>query len=87
MANNERLGEVTHYYDRIGVAVIQLSGDIRIEDELHFLGPNIDFQQTLLSIQIDHKPIEHAEKGQEVAIKVEQPVRRGVLMFRAIANE
>jgi putative protease len=83
MADEERLGEVTHFYDRICVAIVQLSGNLSIGDELHFIGPNIDFQQTLLSMQIEHKPIEEAEQGQEVAIKVDQPVKRGTLLFKS----
>lgn len=82
MTDEIRLGEVTHFYDQICVAVVQLSGDLSVGDELHFVGPNIDFQQTLLSMQVEHKPIEHAEKGQEVAIKVDQPLRQGTLIFK-----
>ena len=83
MTDETRLGEVTHFYDRICVAIVLLSGDLSIGDELHFIGPNIDFRQALLSMQIEHNPIEHAEKGQEVAIKVDQPVNRGTVLFKS----
>jgi putative protease len=60
-----RIGEVTHFYDRIGVAVIILSGAIRLGDQVHFLGRSTDFKQEVKSLQIEHQPISEAGSGQE----------------------
>ena len=36
--SDERVGKVTHYFDRIGVAVLELTDRIKVGDTLHFLG-------------------------------------------------
>jgi putative protease len=82
MSNGERVGAVTHYFNKISVAVLELSGSISVGDRLHFLGKHTDFPQHITSMQIEHESVEHAEEGSEVAIKVDQRVRRGDSVFR-----
>lgn len=76
-----RVGEVTHYFDRINVAVIQLSGKLSIGDNVHFLGHGSDFTQEITSMQIEHEIIETAKKGQEIAVKVIKAVRKRTSVF------
>lgn len=65
-----RLGQVTHYYDHIGVAVLALTDAIRVGDVVHVLGRSTDFQQEVRSLQIEHRAVTEAEPGQDVALKV-----------------
>ena len=81
MAEGVRIGEVIHFYNRIQVAVLRLSEPIKLGDKLHFLGAHTDFLQEICSMQIEHQPIEEAEAGSEVAVKVDQRVRRGDSVF------
>ncbi len=81
MAEGVRIGEVIHFYNRIQVAVLRLSEPIKLGDKLHFLGAHTDFLQEIRSMQIEHQPIEEAEAGSEVAVKVDQRVRRGDSVF------
>lgn len=74
---------VTHYYDKIGVAVIKLAGDLSVGDTIKIEGPQGEFTQTAASMQFDHKPVEKAKKGQEVGLKVDQPVKPKNLVFKA----
>ncbi len=76
-----RIGEVTHFFDRISVAVILLSNELHQGDKVHFLGHGSDFTQEIGSIQIEHETIEVANKGQEVAIKVTKPVKPHTSVF------
>jgi translation elongation factor EF-1alpha len=69
------IGTITHYYDKIGVAVIDLQGPLKVGDTVHIFGRNTDFHQEVQSIQIEHKPIQEAGPGQEIASKVIQRVR------------
>lgn len=69
------IGTITHFYDRIGVAVIDLQEPLKVGDTVHIFGRNTDFQQVVKSLQIEHKPIQEAGPGQEVAMKVSQRVR------------
>jgi hypothetical protein len=82
MDDGVRIGSVTHYFTKIGVAVIELSDSLSVGDRLHFLGKHTDFPQHVGSMQIEHEPVEQANKGNEVAIKVDQRVRRGDSVFR-----
>jgi putative protease len=83
----ERVGEVTHYYNRIMVAVVRLSGDLKVGDYVHFLGRHTDFRQRVDSMQIEHQPVQEVKAGDEVALKVEQRVRRGDRVFRLSEDE
>jgi translation elongation factor EF-1alpha len=71
---DEAIGKVTHYFDKIGVAVLQLTGTVRVGDNLHFHGHTTDFTQTIDSLQIEHKSVSEGNPGQEVALKVAQKV-------------
>lgn len=73
--SGDLIGEVTHFYNRIGVAVVDLTGSIEVGDQVHFFGRSTDFRQQVQSMQIEHEPISEAGRGQEVAIKVERRVR------------
>ncbi len=81
MAEGVRIGEVIHFYNKIQVAVLRISEPIKLGDRLHFLGAHTDFLQEVRSMQIEHQPIEEAEAGSEVAVKVDQRVRRGDSVF------
>ncbi|MFL7893190.1 MAG: hypothetical protein ACK2UM_13555 [Anaerolineales bacterium] len=69
------VGEVNHFYNRIGVAVVDLVDMLQIGDQVHFFGRSTDFRQEVGSMQIEHEPITEARKGQEIAMKVERRVR------------
>jgi translation elongation factor EF-1alpha len=77
-----RIGEITHYYNQINVAVIYLSGTIRIGDDIHILGRTTDYRQNVTSLQIEHQSIEEAGPSQEVALKVTRRVRKGDKVFK-----
>lgn len=72
--SEESIGKVTHYFDRIGVAVLQLTGIVRVGDDLHFHGHSTDFTQKVDSLQIEHQTVPEGKPGQDVALKVAQKV-------------
>jgi len=79
-----KVGKVTHYYDKIGVAVVELSADLAKGDRIKFVRGNEDlFEQTVESMQVEHNQIESASKGKTVGLKVEQPVREGAEIFKS----
>jgi translation initiation factor IF-2 len=82
-AVEERIGVVTDYLDRIGVAVIRLTdGDLRVGDRMRIVGRATELRQTVESLQIEHRPVEEALRGAEVAVKVADPVRHHDQVFR-----
>lgn len=78
-----KIGQVTHFYDKIGVAVVGLSSGLAVGDTIKFVrGGEELFTQKVSSIQMEHENIEKAEKGQEVGLKVDQEVKDGAEVFR-----
>ena len=63
---NLQVGTVTHYYDKIGVAIVKAGKAIKSGDKLRFGEEDKGFIQEASSMQFDHKPIEKTKKGQEV---------------------
>ena len=52
------VGEVTHYFSNIGVAVVNLSGSLSQGDEIRIIGgESTDFNQKVDSMQVDHKEV------------------------------
>lgn len=77
------VGKVTHYFSNIEVAVIKLSGPLSQGDEIRIMGgENTDFNQDVKSIQVDHKEVKKAKKGESVGMKVSEKVRDGYKVFK-----
>lgn len=82
-----RIGDITHYFNQINVAVIYLRDAIQLGDTVHILGRTTDFRQEVTSMQIEHEAIEEAGPGQEIAIKVARRVRRGDKVFKLTSED
>jgi len=78
---SKEIGKITHYFDNIGVAVIQLKGSLKVGDSIHIKGGTTDFTQEVDSMQINHKPIQTAKKGDDVGIQVSERVRLNDKVF------
>jgi translation elongation factor EF-1alpha len=79
-----RIGIVTHYYDKIGVAALALEGELAVGDIIHIKGHTTDFAQKIESIQIENKNVEHAKKGDDVAIKVRETAREHDVVYKVL---
>ena len=73
---------VTHYFGKLRVGIVKLTGRVAIGDRLHFLGHGADFKQKVKSMQIDHEVVESAAAGADVGIAVPERVRRSDTVFR-----
>ncbi|MEM2954360.1 MAG: translation elongation factor-like protein [Candidatus Nanoarchaeia archaeon] len=78
------IGTVTHFFDKISVAVIELVGEIKEGDKISIEGPQTNFEQTVSSMQIEHKQIKSAKKGQSIGLKVIAQVRPKDQVFKII---
>lgn len=76
------IGKVTHYYDRIGVAVVAVESPIRVGDTVRLKHGDAAFEQKVQSLQVDHTPIAVANAGQEVGMKVDQLATEGTLLIK-----
>jgi U32 family peptidase len=79
-----RLGVVTHFYNRASVAVLKLDGELKVGDTILFLGRSTDFRQPVGSMEIEHRKVTSVSAGAEVAVKVTLPVRRGDAVFKVV---
>jgi putative protease len=77
-----QIGKVTHFFDKISVAVLALTDTIRVGDTVRFRGHSTDFQQEVASLQIEHQAVSEAKPGQDVAVKVIQRVHPHDAVFR-----
>ena len=77
----KEVGKVTHWYGKIGVAVIKLSGTLKVGDSVKIEHGEAEFDDTISSMQIDHKTVESGKKGEEVAVKLTQKAREGSSIY------
>jgi len=80
-----KVGKICHYYNNIGVAVLEVTDNpIAVGDTIKITDKNGEekFTQTVESMQMEHKNINEASKGDAVGIKVDQPVAEGDLTYR-----
>jgi len=73
----KEIGKVTHYFTNIGVAVVELSGDLKVGDKIKIKGATSDFKQKVASMQIEHEKVEEAKAGQAIGMKVKEHAREG----------
>ena len=76
------IGKITHYFDHIGVAVIELSSPLSVGDNVRVVGGETDFTQQIESIEHDHKKIDKAMPGDSIGIAIGQKVRDGYRVYR-----
>jgi len=73
--NLKKIGTITHYFPKVGAAVVKLEADLKVGDKIKIKGHGKEFEQTVESMQINRQPIEQATAGQEIGLKVDQPVK------------
>ena len=82
-AGRQAIGEITHYFSNIKVAVIDLSAPLKEGDKIRIVGgEETDFEQEAASMQIDHKEVKSAQKGDSVGMKVDEKVREGYKVYK-----
>ena len=77
----KKIGKVTHYYGNIGVAIVELSGKLSVGDKVKFSHGDKEIEQTVESMQIEHKEIDSAKKGDVVGVKVDEKIGDGMEVF------
>jgi putative protease len=77
-----KVGEIIHYYDKIGVAVVKVLAPIKVGDRLKISGHDHEFEQAVASMQVEHKEIQGAKKGDDVGMKVDQAVKDGDEVYK-----
>lgn len=81
MAEKE-IGKVTHFYDKLSVAVVKLTDSLSTGDKIKIKKGEGEFEDVVGSMQVDHQAVTSAKRGQEVAIKISQKTKEGASIFR-----
>jgi putative protease len=82
MASEKKLiGKVTHYFSKINVAGIQLSGTLKVGNKISIEGATTNFEESIDSMQIDNKAVIEAKSGDMIGIKVKDKTREGDNVF------
>ena len=76
------IGKISHYFGHISVAVIDLSDTLKIGDTIRIVGGETDFTKAVTSMEVDHKKVDSAKKGDSVGFKVDQKVRDDYKVFK-----
>ena len=80
----KEVGRITHYFSKIGVAVLELSDKLSVGDRILIRGMTTNVEQTVDSMQIDRVEIKSAEAGKSVGLKVEDRVREGDSVYKIL---
>ena len=77
------IGKVTHYFDKIKVMVVELIESLKAGDMIRIIGgESTDFEQKVGSMEVDHKKIKQAKKGESVGLEAEEKVREGYKVYK-----
>jgi len=69
------VGHVTHYYSKMGVALINLKHEgLKLNENIQIEGNKTFIEQKVESMEMDNKKIKKAKKGEEIAIEVKDKV-------------
>lgn len=78
-----KVGKVTHFYDKIGVAVIELDASLAVGETVKFVRGGEDlFEQNVDSMQVEHEKIQAAKKGDIIGMKTKEAVKEGAEIYK-----
>jgi len=77
------IGKIIHFYSRINVAEVKIETKrLKIGDKIMIQGPTTGvYEQKLQSIEVKHKKIKQAKKGNVIAVKLEKPARKNDRLY------
>lgn len=76
------IGRVTHYYSKIGVAILELDKPLKSGEKIAVIGSTTDIEQDVKSMQVEHQNIDSAEAGDLVGLKIKEKVREGDTVYK-----
>ena len=71
------VGEITHYFNKIGVAIVELTDTIKVGDKIKIQYGETELYQDVTSLQVEHQNVQQANKGEVVGMKVNEKVKEG----------
>ena len=81
----QEIGVVDHFFSKISVGMIVLSGALKVGDTIHIKGKQADFSQAIESMRIEFDNVDEAKEGDKVGIKVDQPLHASDRVYKVIS--
>ncbi len=81
----QEIGVVDHFFDKISVGIIKLSGVLKVGDTILIKGKQTDFSQKIESMRIEFDTVTEAKEGDKVGIKVTEPLHANDKVYKVIA--
>ena len=78
----KEIGKVTHWYDKINVAVIKLTDVLKKGDRIKIKKGAEEIEESVDSLQINHVDVEKGKKKDEVAIKLSKKAKDGSIVYK-----
>ena len=83
----EKVGYVSNYFGKIAVAAIEITdGTLAVGGSILIRGHTTEFEATVHSMQIEHKQVTEAKKGDSVGVKVPEKARERDKVFKLVAD-
>ncbi len=84
MPEKKEIGKIKHFFDKISVAVIELNDSLKVGEKISIEGHDDVVEMIVDSMQVDHKSIEEAKKGDAVGLKTSGPVKENDKVYLVI---
>ena len=81
MAEETKVGRVSDYFAKVGVAGIDVTKTIKVGDQIHIKGHTTDLAQAVESIQVEHETVLKAGPKPKIGIKVSGRCRHGDYVY------
>ena len=87
MSDKKLIGEVTHFFGNLSVAVVELKDEVKKGEKIIIEGATTSFEQKIDSMQINRVDVKEAKKGEAIGLKVKDKVRPGDKVYLVLKNE
>ena len=77
----EPIGRISHYYSHLSVAAIRLDAPLNVGQRIRIKGHTTDLVQIVESLEVEHRRVERAVPGEDVALKVQDHVREHDVIY------
>jgi putative protease len=83
--DEDQVGVVVNFYAKLSVAAVKVtSGSIKKSDLLKYKGYTTDFTEEVASMEINNQPVEEAQVGDLVGLKVKKRVREKDKVYKVV---
>ena len=82
--NKKLIGMISHFYPKISVAVVDLTDELKVGDKILIERGAESFDQVVTEMQIEHRNIREAKKGQSIGMRVYGSTKEGAKVYRVM---